>query len=140
MSEWMWALLAGAVLAAWAGVRIHRDRLRHRLAAERERMLHDERLAAIRDGTWAELGLDIAQAHAAHVEPGIDGQALARHVALAAGLVLFFAGVGYIAGTALVPETRETLGMTELAPLGLIPALAGMGLLLYVYLTRAGRA
>lgn len=140
MSEWIWAFVAGAAVAAWAGVRIHGDRLKHRLAAERERMLHDERLAAIREGTWADLGLDIAGAHAPHREPGIDGQALARHLALAAGLVLCFGGVGYVTGTALVPETRETLGMTELAPLGLIPALAGMGLLLYVYLTRERRA
>jgi hypothetical protein len=136
MTDWIWPIVAAVAIAAWAGVRVHRERLRHRLAAERERMLHEERLAAMRDRNWAELGLDIAHAHVPREEAAVDAHAMIRHAALAAGLVLLLAGIGYVVGIALVPETRETLGLREMATIGLIPAMAGAGLLAYVYLTR----
>ena len=55
-----------------------------------------------------------------------------RLVSLATGCLMVFAGIGMYAGF-MISRDR---GLQEIAALGLLPALAGMGLLLFYWVTR----
>ena len=121
------ALVAGYVLA-------QRGRLRHDREMERERMLHETRLRAIEKGMDPQL----PEPSLFTPEPRTPLPEILATLARLCGAVLVAGGLGFVAGFALVPETKQTLGMTELAPLGLVPAAVGAGLLVYAWLARRG--
>lgn len=125
----VWALVVGGVGVIWLTLRfVQLERQAGRRAAARK-LLHEERMAALEQGLLPP------------EEPWVEGRGAAGRVTwpsavLGLGLVLLCAGVGFTVGLRLVPRTPEMLGMQELASLGLIPALAGAGLVLYWHLLR----
>lgn len=124
------ALLAAAALAVWA-----RHLREAKRVAERE-MIHRERMAAL------EKGAALPELPAGLQAPGEasgNGRAWVSQAALLAGLTLLFAGVGLFAAFTMIPGTPETAGMQALAPIGLIPAFAGLGLLLFYDFDRRAR-
>lgn len=132
--EHVWAMIgilavsAGAALAVWA---------RHLREAKRvavREMLHRERVAALEKGQ----PLPEVPAETGAADGG-DPAAWIGRTALLVGLALLFAGIGFGAAFGLVPDTPETMGMQELAPLGLLPAFTGVGLLLFYLLDRRSR-
>ncbi len=113
-----------------------RDKLRLREMAHRERVLALEKgilpadlpespvTDAWVDEPWTTRALDA----------GWD-----RRIALAIGLVMLFGGIGLIAAFYLVSfmpfAGQEARQAASLSPLGIIPVMAGFGLLLYYLLT-----
>ncbi|HVS63850.1 MAG TPA: hypothetical protein VMT85_10170 [Thermoanaerobaculia bacterium] len=145
--EQIWLTLVLAALVPIAALFVVREHLKHKKRLEVRAMIHRERLAAIEKGLSP---MEIQPATGDELVSGSGGVAaglagsspldLRRvgKVALGAGLVLLMGGIGYVVGFALVPETRETLGMRALAPLGAIPAMTGIGLLLFWWLLDRG--
>ena len=123
-------LLAAAALAVWARHLRESKRL-----AERE-MVHRERMVALEKG--AALPELLAGLRAPGEVPG-NGRAWVSQAALLAGLTLLFAGVGLFVGFTMVPDTPETAGLHAMAPVGFIPAFAGLGLLLFYDFDRRAR-
>jgi len=111
-------------------------------------MAHRERLMALEQGVpVAELPDEeledelMSRGEAAMVETsGLlgNGKALqwVRVVTLGIGLLSVFSGLGWYVGVRLVPATSNTAGIPELASLGFIPVLSGIGLLLFYAMTR----
>lgn len=133
--EQIWALLALIAGLGLVAARIVARQLARRAELKRREWVHAERMAALERGVpFHDLPPDLVE----EVErPDGDPAAEARWVqrsALGLGLVLALGGMGVVVGFGLVPETSQTLGMQQLAPLGLIPLLAGVGLLLFAYL------
>lgn len=124
------ALLAAAALAVWA-----RHLREAKRVAERE-MLHRERMAALEKG--AALPELPAGLRGAGEETG-NGRAWVSQAALLAGLTLLFAGVGLFVAFIMIPDTPKGDGLHSIAPVGLIPALAGLGLLLFYDFDRRAR-
>lgn len=123
-------LLAAAALAVWA-----RHLRESKRVAERE-MIHRERLAALEKG--AALPELLAGLRAPGDPPG-NGRGWVSQAALLAGLALLFAGVGLFVAFTMIPEAPKGDGLHSLAPVGLIPAFAGLGLLLFYDLDRRAR-
>ncbi|HEX6199391.1 MAG TPA: DUF6249 domain-containing protein [Thermoanaerobaculia bacterium] len=124
------ALLAAAALAVWA-----RHLRESKRVAERE-MIHRERMAAL------EKGLALPELPAGLRAPGElsgNGRAWVSQAALLAGLTLLFGGIGLFLAFFIIPDTPETAGMQAIAPVGLMPAFAGVGLLLFYVLDRRAR-
>ena len=120
------AIAAGAVVATAVAV-IHAVRLRHqRLLQERE-MTHRERMAAI------EKGLELPPVTAFEA----NSQQPAAGGALPAGLVLLLGGVGLFVAFRFVPTVGDSgAGLHNFASLGLIPAFAGAGLVIFSWMSR----
>ena len=125
----VWALAAAAVAMLWLVLRfVYLERQAKRGIGVRE-LLHRERMAALDQGLLPPEEPRIE-------ETGRGSLPRWDSAMLGLGLVLLCAGVGFMIGLKLVPRTPEMLGMQELASLGLIPALAGAGLVLYWFLLR----
>jgi hypothetical protein len=124
------ALLAAAALAVWA-----RHLREAKRVAERE-MIHRERMAALEKG--AALPELPAGLRGASEETG-NGRAWVSQAALLAGLTLLLGGIGLFVAFIMVPDTPEMGGLQAMAPIGLIPAFAGLGLLLFYDLDRRAR-
>jgi hypothetical protein len=140
--EQIWLTLLLAALVPVAALLVVREHLKHKKRLEVRAMIHRERLAAIEKGlspmevqpaSGDELVSGLHHGAGFSGSPPFDPR-LAGKVALGLGLVLLMGGIGYVVGFALVPETRETVGMQALAPLGAIPALTGVGLILFWWL------
>ncbi len=136
------------VIVVVGGYRLGDSALRQRRMLRLKEMAHRERLAALEQGVpVAELPDEdledelMSRGEAAMVESSgslRNGKALqwVRVAALGIGLLSVFSGIGWYVGIGLVPETTNTAGITELASLGFIPVLSGVGLLLFHALTR----
>lgn len=124
------ALFAGAGLAVWA--RHLREKKR---VAERE-MIHRERMAALEKGVALP---ELPEGLRGEGEAPGNGRAWVSQAALLAGLTLLFGGMGLVAAFFLVPDTPASDGLHSLAPVGLMPAFAGVGLLLFYVLDRRAR-
>lgn len=124
------ALLAAAALAVWA-----RHLREAKRVAERE-MIHRERMAALEKG--AALPELPAGLRGAGEETG-NGRAWVSQAALLAGLTLFFGGLGLFVSFFIIPDTPQADGLHAIAPVGLLPAFAGLGLLLFYVLDRRAR-
>jgi hypothetical protein len=118
------ALAVFAAAAAFA----YSQRLRHQRLLGHRDLVHRERMAAI------EKGLDLPAMTGSESE----GSAAPEHVALASGLVLLLGGVGFFAAFIMIPTPDGSAdGLHHFASLGLIPAFAGTGLLLFSWMARA---
>lgn len=114
----------------------NRDRIRLRELAHRERVLALEKGIAPAD-------LPESPVTDAWVDEPWTTRALDagwdRRIALAIGLILLFGGIGLVGAlyvVRLVPDVgREARQVGALAPLGIIPVMTGLGLLLYHRLT-----
>jgi hypothetical protein len=138
-TELGWALLAILIIAGWIGVGFAREQLERRNRMRLREMLHQERMAALDKGLVLPetdvddlllQSFDASQVRGSPLPEGLSERALRRTV-LGIGLVLLFGGVGWYLGVSAVPSTRETLGMPEMASLGAIPAMVGLGLLIF---------
>ena len=134
--EQVWFVIVGGLIVAWGAISALSTSGRSGRRMRVREMLHRERMAAIEKGLpLHDLPADLL------VEPGDDPRAAVNieRTALGAGLVLLLGGIGMVIGLLLVPETRETAGMNDLASLGAIPMMVGAGLLLYYVLSRRTR-
>lgn len=122
----------GVALAIWA------RHLREKKRLEVREMIHEERMAALEKGTaLAELPADLARGDAtgAGGERSAEGRWVQRS-ALAAGLILVLGGLGVMVAFSALPSTPELRDLTRMAPVGVIPILVGVGLLLYAWVDR----
>lgn len=124
------ALFAGVAFAVWA-----RHLKETKRVAKRE-MLHRERMAALEQGVALP---ELAEGSPNTGQGAGNGRGWVAQAALLAGLTLLFGGVGFVAAFYFTPSTPETVGMRELAPMGFIPAFAGLGLLIFYVLDRRTR-
>ncbi len=131
--EHVWAviglltLLAGVALAVWA------RHLRETKKVALREMIHQERMAALEKGvTLPELAPDVA----AGLGEVVSGTAWVHSAALLAGLVLLVGGAGTMVSLLLIVPGTGVGDLYYLWPVGLIPASAGIGLLLYYALDR----
>lgn len=134
--EQIWVLIGGVLILGWGAIAALAAQGRSGRRMRIRELLHRERMAALEKGLpLHDLPADLL------VEPGDDPRAAVNieRAALGAGLVLLLGGIGMVIGLFLVPETRETGGMSDLASLGAIPMMVGAGLLLYYVLSRRTR-
>lgn len=135
-TDFTWALLGLAILFGWIVYGLVQEQLEARNRMRLREMLHRERMAALEKGKeMPDTDADdiLQQSFAAGERPGDPAASLRalRRSALGAGLVLLLGGIGWWIALAGVPATRETLGMQEMASLGVIPAMVGLGLLIF---------
>ncbi len=132
----IWFSLALLILGLYAGRILRRHLHEKKLLGLRE-MVHTERMAALdRDLAWPESAiLEVESALSRSIdsranssEPNHTFLQWVRCAALAIGLAGLFGGIGTIAGLYLVTDTD----MQGSWPLGLIPVLLGLGMLLFV--------
>lgn len=134
--EHIWVVIGVLALCAWMGLTVWARHLRDKKRMALREMIHRERMAALEKGVdLPELPVDVAGGAA---ETG-DGPAWVGRAALLAGLTLVCAGIGMAAAFGFTPDTSEMGGMRDLAPLGLLPVFAGIGLLLFFVLDRRTR-
>jgi hypothetical protein len=131
--EQVWAVvtfltvLAGVALAIWA------RHLREAKKVALREMIHQERMTALEKGvTLPELAPDVP----AGLGEAAGGTAWVHSAALLAGLVLLVGGTGTMAAFLLIGPGTGVSDLGLLWPVGLIPASAGIGLLLYYALDR----
>ena len=114
---------------------------RERKQIQLSKMIHNERMKAMEKGLpLSEIGHDelskkLLQMHAnADTFNGISGRGIVwlRVYALCLGLLLFLGGIGVMSSLHFVHFQDAPLFW----PLGLIPALMGLGLLLFCHLTK----
>ena len=109
-------------------------RERKRLAVRE--MIHQERMAALEKGAkLSELPADLAKGADPAAETRAGGQWVQR-AALAGAFILILGGIGMSLGFLLMPQTPELGDLHQMAPLGAIPVLVGLGLLLYAWVDR----
>ncbi len=137
--EHLWVLLALLFIFGWAGFVILTKHLRNKNRLRTRDMIHKERMLAMEKGVpLGELPDHLSQAENGEDEsyvPSINGD-WDRRIALGLGLVFLFGGIGIAIGFLLIPESLDTEGLRGLASMGFIPALIGVGLLLYYRLSR----
>ena len=120
------AVLVLAIVAAfWLGFRQQR--------LQRRKLDHRERLAAIDRGLPAEPEGDTMTASHTTSAHDLNRQWIQwfRLVSLALGLLFFFGGAGMLVAFTVI----EDPGLAKLWSLGLIPIMAGVGLLLFCILS-----
>lgn len=133
MDQMMWPMFGMfVILVAWLIVILNRY-LAGRNAITREKMRHAERLAAI------DKGVPIPDWDAALLEDDLQADLMPRRAlrrlrlaSLSFGLFLAFGGTGMSVAFFFSGDDE----LVELASIGLIPAMAGIGLLLFYYLSK----
>lgn len=127
--EFFWSLLALAWVFGWATIWYLRRRAVEQRALRLRELLHSERMAAIEKGVpLPEIPADddVDPVWLRPEAEQIRGVWL-RRMALILGLLALFVGIGICAGFYWAPD-RGFYGMWTI---GFIPAMAGVGLLLY---------
>lgn len=123
------------------GATILRRHLRQAKLLRLREILHQERMTAMErdlpvpEADTAKIESLLADGDPADANPGPPGGASVhwiRLAALALGLTCLFGGVGMMPGFYYLPDPEAS----GLWPLGLIPVLIGLGLLLFVQLSR----
>ena len=139
--EFYWVLFGLVLSFGWAGLAIWAKHLRNKQRSRYREMIHKERMAAIVKGIplgeipeGGEMDTIVDQAH----ESTGNTQAVrwVRLGSLGFGLILLFFGVGFFIAFNIVPDTPNLQDMQGIASLGIIPALSGLGLLAFYWLTR----
>ena len=117
------------VVACIVGIGLFRRYLAEKTLIRRREIMHQERMTAMEKG----IPLDQLDQEALSLEPSIQPPSRksalvwVRLTALCIGLVLLAAGIGVCVAFALIPEPEAN----DMWPLGFIPGLAGLGLLLF---------
>jgi len=139
--DFLWVLAGLVLVFGWAGLAILAKYLRNNRRDRLREMIHKERMAAIEKGIplgeipeGGEMDTIIDEERE---RPG-NAQTVrwVRMGSLGVGLLLLFFGVGLFIALSMVPDSAATRGVSELHSLGLIPALSGVGLLVFFLLTR----
>jgi hypothetical protein len=136
----VWFSFALLILGLYAARILHRHLHEKKLLGLRE-MVHTERMAALdRDRPWPESAIPEVESALSRSPDsrtssfGPDHAALrwVRCTALAIGLAGLFGGIGTMASLYLVPDA-DVQGTW---PLGMIPVFLGLGMLLFVRISR----
>jgi hypothetical protein len=117
-----------AAVAVVAAAFAYAQRLQHQRTLRIREMMHEERMAAIKQG------LELPP----HDTPASGGdRPAAGRAALGAGLVFILGGAGMWVAFAFVPTAPDSSeGLHTLRSLGMIPMFIGAGLLFSTWLTR----
>ena len=141
-------ILVLLLIAVFVGYPLANRALKQRRSLMLQEMAHRERLVAMEKGIPVAELPDAEEMNEAmtggEMEIGAkwatagNGRALRwiRLAALGVGLLSLFTGIGWYCALILVPDTPQTHGLPELASLGLIGVLGGIGLLLFFAITR----
>lgn len=135
----IWFSLALLILGLYAGRILLRHLHEKKLLGLRE-MVHAERMAALeRDLAWPESAIPEVESALSRSSdspnaspPNHNSLRWVRCTALAIGLAGIFGGIGTIVGLYLVTDTE----VHDTWPLGLIPVFLGLGMLLFVRISR----
>jgi hypothetical protein len=128
-SEFFWSLLALVWIFGWATLWYLRRRAVEQRQLKMREIVHRERMAALEKGVpLPEIPVD-DEADPAWLRPEAERlrSAWLRRIATMLGLLALFAGLGMCAGFYWSPDR----GFHGMWTLGLIPAMSGVGLLLY---------
>ena len=131
----LWAALGLLAGFGWLVIGMLQERQEASQRMRLREMLHRERMKALEQGlelpdTDADDLLQESFGSVGGGDTGARDRAVRRSV-LGVGLVLLLGGMGWYLGMSAVPATDQTLGMQELASLGAIPAMIGVGLLVF---------
>ena len=134
--EFFWAVIALVWVFGWVTVWYLRRRALEARSLRLRELLHHERLAAIDKGVpLPEIPAE-EEVTPAWLRPEVERVRAAwlRRLALILGLTALFTGIGMGVGFHLSPDR----GFHVMWSLGFIPALGGIGLLLYAFLAGRG--
>jgi hypothetical protein len=131
-----WAIFGAAFIFIFMMLGILAENQRQKRKLARQELLQKERFMAMEKGLplpeWGSGLLENDGPVLSDDEAQKRRMAWFRLVTLCVGLFLAFAGAGMTIGFSLSID----VGFRELAMVGLIPFMAGLGLLLFYYLTR----
>ncbi|HTG31293.1 MAG TPA: DUF6249 domain-containing protein [Thermoanaerobaculia bacterium] len=119
--DFFWALFGGGFIVFWALLITCTQYLRGMRRLRERELAHKERMLSL------EKGLPLPEDEAAGLS-----SAVLQSLSLGLGLLLLFAGIGLSLAFCLTPDTDSASRWT----MGLIPAMAGIGLLLYSWISR----
>lgn len=120
--EFFWALFGGGFIMFWAILIALTQHLRATRKLRERELLHKERVLSL------EQGIPLPEDRA----PALLAAPALQSLALALGLLLLFIGIGLSLAFYLTSDVDESSQW----PLGLIPAMAGLGLLFYTWVSR----
>lgn len=120
--EFFWALFGGGFIMFWAILIAGTQQLRAARRLRERELLHKERVLSL------EQGVPLPEDRA----PTTLTASALQSLSLALGLLLLFFGIGLSLAFYLTSDLDES-GQWSL---GLIPAMAGIGLLFYVWISR----
>ena len=136
--EQVWFSILVATVALVAGLVIWARHLRENKRLALRELIHEERMTALeKGGALPELPPELARQSGS--DPETEAVQVGRWVqraALAAGLVLVLGGAGMWIAFQMLPGTPELRDLQRMAPIGAIPMLVGVGLLLYTWVDR----
>ena len=128
-AEYFWAAFGLVWIFGWVTVWYLRRRAIEARSLKLRELLHSERLAAIDKGVpLPEIPLD-EEADPVWLRPEAERMRAAwlQRAALVLGLFFLFGGIGICAGFYWAPDR----GFHDMWTIGMIPAMSGVGLLLY---------
>lgn len=132
--EYFWTLVVLVWVFGWAAVWLIRRRAEERSLLERRRLLHQERMTAIGKGVPLPEIPQEEEALPPWLRPETERlrSAWMRRLTLALGLVSLLTGIGLCVAFYWAPDR----GFHGIWTIGFIPAMAGIGFLLYNVLAR----
>ena len=139
MDEGMgWAIFGVSFIFIFMLLGILAESLRQKSKLARQQMLQKERLAAMEKGLplpdWDATALNDDGARLSGAEAHERSKQWFRLVSLCVGMLLAFGGVGLLIAFNLGVDNA----FEEISSVGVIPLMAGLGLLLFYGLTRKG--
>ncbi len=139
MYELMWPLFGVSIFLAAYLISVLASYLRNKNRIRQQEMIHRERLAAIEKGTplpeWDKDMLSEEKRTTAYMQTPGQQFRWFRYVSLCVGLFLSLGGFGMF-WAFVISEDNE---LAEMASIGFIPMMAGVGLLLFYFLTKKER-
>jgi hypothetical protein len=120
--DFFWALFGGGFIMFWAVIIALTQHLRAVRRLRHLELIHKERMLSL------EKGIPLPEDSSAAPSP-LSAAAL-QSLSLALGLLLVFVGIGLALAHSLAADQDSARSWT----VGLIPAMAGLGLLLYAWL------
>lgn len=131
--QFFWPIFGVTFLFGLAILAMVGNHLRASRKLKLREMVKEERIKAIEAGTPLPEVEDVGNGLAIGTDAGLTRQVRwLRLVALALGCLLVFTGCGMCLSFYLMVEED----MRGMAPIGLLPCLAGIGLLLFYWITR----
>lgn len=131
-----WAIFGALFIFVLIGFAILGDHLRQKRKMASQEMMQRERLAAMEKGIpipdWVPDVQDESDSITSNPEAYQRKRQSFRFMTLCVSLVLVFTGLGM----SLAFELSRDPGFNEMASLGVIPLMTGLGLLLFHWLTR----
>lgn len=139
MHELMWPLFGVSIFLAAYLISVLASYLRNKNKIRQQEMVHQERLTAIEKGTplpeWDKDMLSEDKPMPAYLQTPGQQFRWFRYVSLCVGLFLCLGGLGMFWAFAISDDNE----LVEIASLGIIPMMAGVGLLLFYFLTKKER-